>query len=89
MNEGKFIDCDKQDTAGLLLNFDEGAQKRTRLHTDQGDRVEEAIRVGEQVAIIAVRGLLKRPSEIERIRAQAAQFDDASVALQIAAPPSD
>jgi len=89
INEGKFIDCDKQDIAGILLNFDEGAQKRTRLHTDQGDRVEEAIRVGEQVAIIAVRGLLKRPSEIERIRVQAAQFDDAAVARQIAVPPSD
>ncbi|MDT5326681.1 MAG: hypothetical protein QOF25_3833 [Mycobacterium sp.] len=89
ISEGRFIDCDKQDTAGLLLNFDEGAQKRTRLHTDQGDRVEEAIRVGEQVAIIAVRGLLKRPSEIERIRAQAAQFDDAAVALHIAQPPSN
>jgi len=51
--------------------------------------VEEAIRVGEQVAIIAVRGLLKRPSEIERIRTQAAQFDDAAVALRTAQPPSD
>ena len=61
ISEGKFIDCDREETAGLLLNFDEGAQKRTRLHTDEGDRAEEAIRVGEQVAIIAVRGLLKRP----------------------------
>ena len=66
ISEGKFIDCDREETAGLLLNFDEGAQKRTRLHTDKGDRVDEAIRVGEQVAIIAVRGLLKRPSEITR-----------------------
>ena len=56
ITEGKFIDCDREETAGLLLNFDEGAQKRTRLHTDQGDRVEESIRVGEQVAVIAVRG---------------------------------
>jgi hypothetical protein len=59
------------------------AQKRTRLHTDQGDRVDEAIRVGEQVATIAVRGLLKRPSEIARISAHAAQFDDASIALRV------
>jgi hypothetical protein len=88
INEGKFIDCDKQDTAGLLLNFDEGAQKRTRLHPDQGDRVDEAIRVGEQVAIIAVRGLLKRPSEITRISALAAGFDDAAVALQVTKPPT-
>lgn len=84
--EGKFIDCDQQETAGLLLNFDEGAQKRTRLHTDGGDRVAEAIRVGEQVAVIAVRGLLKRPSEISRISAQAAQFDDA--AMVIPGPPT-
>ncbi|MBB3603213.1 AcrR family transcriptional regulator [Mycolicibacterium sp. BK556] len=79
--EGKFIDCDREETAGLLLNFDEGAQKRTRLHTDEGDRVAEAIRVAEQVAVISVRGLLKRPSEIGRISAQAAQFDDAAVAV--------
>ena len=78
--EGKFIDCDREETAGLLLNFDEGAQKRTRLHTDEGDRVAEAVRVAEQVAIISVRGLLKRPSEIGRISAVAAQFDDAAVA---------
>jgi AcrR family transcriptional regulator len=86
ITEGKFIDCDREETAGLLLNFDEGAQKRTRLHTDQGDRVEEAIRVGEQVAVIAVRGLLKRPSEITRITTQAAQFDDASIALRVTRP---
>jgi AcrR family transcriptional regulator len=79
--EGKFIDCDKDETAGLLLNFDEGAQKRTRLHTDEGDRVDEAIRVAEQVAVISVRGLLKRPSEITRITAQAAQFDDVGLVL--------
>ncbi|WP_231750934.1 TetR/AcrR family transcriptional regulator [Mycobacterium sp. NAZ190054] len=79
--EGKFIDCDKHETAGLLLNFDEGAQKRTRLHTDHGDRAEEAVRVGEQVATIAIRGLLKRPTEISRIAAQAAAFDDAATAL--------
>jgi AcrR family transcriptional regulator len=83
INEGKFIECDRHETAGLLLNFDEGAQKRTRLHTDEGDRVEEAIRVGERVAMISVRGLLKRPSEIARIGAQAAQFDDAAVALRV------
>jgi len=71
------------------LNFDEGAQKRTRLHTDQGDRVEEAIRVGEQVAIIAIRGLLKRPSEISRIASQAAQFDDATIALRVSRPQPD
>ncbi|HYO00801.1 MAG TPA: hypothetical protein VET27_02400 [Mycobacterium sp.] len=86
IGEGKFIDCDKETTAGLLLNFDHGAQKQTRLHTDQGDRVGEAIRVGEQVAIIAVRGLLKRPSEITRISAQAAAFDDVAVALQVTRP---
>lgn len=79
--EGKFIDCDQQETAGLLLNFDEGAQKRTRLHTDEGDREAEAIRVAEQVAVIAVRGLLKRPSEITRISSQAAQFDDAAMII--------
>ncbi len=67
----------------MLLNFDEGAQKRTRLHTDEGDRVAEAVRVAEQVAIISVRGLLKRPSEIGRISAQAAQFDDTAVALSV------
>jgi AcrR family transcriptional regulator len=83
VTEGKFIDCDEVETAGLLLNFDEGAQKRTRLHTDQGDRVDEAIRVGEQVAIISVRGLLRRPSEITRISTQAAQFDDVAVALRV------
>lgn len=89
ISEGRFIDCDGDETAGLLLNFDEGAQKRTRLHTDQGDRVEEAVRVGEQVAIIAVRGLLKRPSEITRISAQAAQFDDAAIALRVNRPQPD
>ena len=39
-----------------------------------------------QVAIIAVRGLLKRPSEITRISAQAAQFDDAAIALRVSRP---
>jgi len=76
ISEGKFIDCDRAETAGLLLNFDEGAQKRTRLHTDQGDRLQEAIRVGEQVATLAVRGLLKRPGDITRIATQAASYDD-------------
>jgi AcrR family transcriptional regulator len=86
IGEGKFIDCDKEETAGLLLNFDEGAQKRTRLHTDHGDRGEEAIRVGEQVATLSVRGLLKRPSEIGRITAQAAAFDDSAVAMRVNEP---
>lgn len=89
VSEGKFIDCDREETAGLLLNVDEGAQKRTRLHPDPVDRAEEAIRVGEQVATFAVRGLLKRPSEIGRISAQAAQFDDAAIALQVASQTSD
>ncbi|WP_236728423.1 TetR/AcrR family transcriptional regulator [Mycolicibacterium obuense] len=89
ISEGKFIECDREETAGLLLNFDEGAQKRTRLHTDHGDRAEEAVRVGEQVAIIAVRGLLKRPSEIARIQEQAARFDDAAIALRAAEPSAD
>jgi AcrR family transcriptional regulator len=89
ISEGKFIDCDKDETAGLLLNFDEGAQKRTRLHTDEGDRVEEAIRVAEQVAVIAVRGLLKRPSEIARVSTQAAQFDDAKLALRVSQSEPD
>lgn len=87
VSEGRFIECDREQTAGILLNFDEGAQKRTRLHTDQGDRIDEAIRVGEQVAVIAVRGLLKRPSEITRISAQAGQFDDAAAAMRAALPP--
>ncbi|WP_236147283.1 TetR/AcrR family transcriptional regulator [Mycolicibacterium sp. CH28] len=85
--EGKFIDCDRLETAGLLLNFDEGAQKRTRLLTDDQDRVAEAIRVAEQVATIAVRGLLKRPSEIGRISDQAGQFEDAALALRSQSPP--
>jgi AcrR family transcriptional regulator len=89
ISEGKFIDCDRQQTAELLLNFNEGAQKRTRLHTDHRDRVEEAIRVAEQVATMAVRGLLKRPSEIGQIRAQAARFDDAAVALNLSERPPD
>ncbi|MCV7346209.1 TetR/AcrR family transcriptional regulator [Mycolicibacterium rhodesiae] len=87
--EGKFIDCDREETAGLLLNFDEGAQKRTRLHTDESDRVTEAVRVAEQVAIISVRGLLKRPSEIGRISAQAANFDDAALVLKVVHSQAD
>lgn len=89
IGEGRFIDCDKDETAGLLLNFDEGAQKRTRLHTDGGDRVDEAIRVAEQVATIAVRGLLRRPSDIARITAQAAQFGDTELALRVSQRQSD
>jgi hypothetical protein len=42
--------------------------------------------VGLQVAIIPVRGLLKRPSEITRISAQAPQFDDAAIALRVSRP---
>jgi AcrR family transcriptional regulator len=79
--EGKFIDCPAMETAGLLLNFNEGAQKRIRLHSDLGDRTQEALRVGEQVATLAVRSLLKRPSEIAKIAALAATFDDAAIAL--------
>jgi hypothetical protein len=71
------------------LNFDEGAQKRTRLHADPGDRTADAVRVGEQVATLAVRGLLKRPSEIDRIRTQAAAFDDVAVALRGTRPIED
>ncbi|MGE0221404.1 TetR/AcrR family transcriptional regulator [Mycolicibacterium sp.] len=82
ISEGIFIDCDKIETANLLLNFDEGAQKRTRLHADQGDRYDEAVRIAEQVAILSVRGLLKRPSEITRISARAARFDDAAFAAR-------
>lgn len=89
IGEGKFVECDRDETAGLLLNFDEGAQKRTRLHTDEGDRVEEAIRVAEQVAVISVRGLLRRPSDISRVTAQAAQFDDAELALRVSQRQSD
>ncbi|MET0698989.1 MAG: helix-turn-helix domain-containing protein [Mycobacterium sp.] len=89
ISEGKFIACDIEETAGLLLNFDEGAQKRTRLHTDHGDRVEEAIRVGEQVAVISVRGLLRRPSEIARVTVQASQFDDAAIALRVSQSPPE
>jgi len=89
ISEGKFVDCDKDETAELLLNFDEGAQKRTRLHPDEGDRVQEAIRVAEQVAVIAVRGLLRRPSDIARVSAQAAQFDDAERALRISRRQSE
>lgn len=83
ISEGRFIDCDADETAALLLNFDEGAQKRTRLHTDDEDRVAEAVRVAEQVAVIAVRGLLKRPSDIVRVTAQAARFGDADLALRV------
>jgi hypothetical protein len=36
-----------------------------------------------------VRGLLRRPSEIARISAQAAQFDDASIALRVTRPQPD
>ena len=89
ISEGKFIDCDPDDTAGLLLNFDEGAQKRTRLHADDGARTAEAIRVAEQVAIIAVRGLLKRPSDMGRVTAAAAQFDDAAVAVTVGQAHAD
>ncbi|BBZ26109.1 hypothetical protein MMAD_04040 [Mycolicibacterium madagascariense] len=89
ISEGRFVDCDRDETAGLLLNFDEGAQKRTRLHTDEGDRADEAIRVAEQVAVIAVRSLLKRPSDITRVTAQAAQFDDVELALRVIRRQSD
>jgi hypothetical protein len=74
------------DPAARVHNCAGGAQPRTRLHTDQGDRGEEAIRVGEQVATLSVRGLLKRPSEIGRITAQAAAFDDAAVAMRVNEP---
>ena len=62
---GRFVDCDEDETAALLLNFDGGAQKRTRLHTDDENRFDEAVRVAEQVAVVPVRGLSKRPSDIE------------------------
>jgi hypothetical protein len=39
--------------------------------------------VGEQVVNIAVRGFLRRPSKITRISSQAAQFDDAVIALRV------
>lgn len=37
--EGKLIDGDPGETARLPLNFGEGAQKRTRLHTERADRL--------------------------------------------------
>ncbi|MEU0495971.1 helix-turn-helix domain-containing protein [Mycobacterium sp. NPDC006124] len=82
VGEGRFLDCDRVQTAELLLTFGEGAQKRVRLTAEPEDRVAAAVRVGEQVATLALRGLLKRPGEIERIRAQAAAFDDVAVAVQ-------
>jgi hypothetical protein len=51
--------------------------------------VDEAIRVAEQVAVIAVRGLLKRPSDISRVSAQAAQFGDTELALRVSQRQSD
>ncbi|WP_235568466.1 TetR/AcrR family transcriptional regulator [Mycobacterium sp. Root135] len=89
IGEGRFVDCDRVQTAELLLNFDEGAQKRTRLYADPGDRTADAVRVGEQVATLAVRGLLKRPGDIDRIRAQAGAFDDLAVALRRMRPVED
>lgn len=80
ITEGQFVECDCDETAALLLNFDEGAQKRTRLHGDPVDRSAEAQRLGEQVASFAVRGLLKQPTDITGIVAAAASFDDASIA---------
>jgi hypothetical protein len=43
-------------------------------------------KVIHQVGIIAVRGLLQRPSEITRISAQGAQFDDAAILLGVSRP---
>jgi hypothetical protein len=43
-------------------------------------------KVIHQVGIIAVRGLLQRPSEITRISAQGAQFDDAAIVLRVSRP---
>ena len=36
-----------------------------------------------EVAVIAVRSLLKRPCDITRVSAQAAQFDDVALALRV------
>lgn len=89
IGEGRFVDCDRVQIAELLLSFDEGAQKRTRFRADPGDRTADAVRVGEQVATLAVRGLLKRPGDVDRIRAQAGAFDDLAVALRRMRPTED
>ncbi|MCV7424084.1 TetR/AcrR family transcriptional regulator [Mycobacterium yunnanensis] len=89
VGEGKFVDCDKAQTAELLLSFGEGAQKRARLTAEAGDRVAAAVRIGEQVATLSLRGLLKRPGDVERLRTQAAAFDDVAVAMRGAGPADD
>jgi len=89
IGEGRFVDCDRPQTAELLLSFGEGAQKRVRLTADADDRVAAAVRIGEQVATLGLRGLLKRPGDVDRIRAQAAAFDDVAVAMRGTGPTDD
>jgi hypothetical protein len=43
ISEGRFIDCDREETAGLLLNFDEGAQKRSRISAQAAQFGDAAI----------------------------------------------
>ena len=88
ISEGKFIDCDREETAGLLLNSTRRPEAhplahrrgRPRRRGDPGRRAGRHHR-GARTA--------EASSEIARISAQAAQFDDAATALRGAGPQSN
>jgi AcrR family transcriptional regulator len=84
IEEGQMIDCPVEETAAALLCFNEGMQKRYRFqdrHSSDSDSpfthtTHSAEEWAELVASTSVRGLLRRPSDISRIRKQAAAHDD-------------
>jgi AcrR family transcriptional regulator len=85
LDEGQFVDGGDADLVALgLLSFGEGVQHWFR-HQDQhvvGSEAPfthprfDADHVAEFVATTALRSLLRRPDDLDEVRAQAAAFDD-------------
>jgi AcrR family transcriptional regulator len=88
VEEGQFIDSDPELSALGMLSFNEGVQNwfryQDRRHPGTGSRfshpVYDADQVADFLASTTLRGLLRRPSELKGLRAQAARFDDAEPA---------
>lgn len=91
--DGQFVDTDATLTALGLLSYNEGvqnwfrAQESHRPGTGAVFTFPEytAEQVADHVAGSALRALLRRPSDLDRVRTQAAAFDDTPAAPEAAA----
>ena len=84
MAEESFIEVDARLTALTLMSANEGAQNWYRQRDDRrldGRAAEKPPRytpqaLGEHMATIGVRALLRRPAQLAALQREAARFDD-------------